>query len=147
MESLEVRKEDYAFLFVGVGAGDDSDGAFGSARVVGEMRHVCRDIEEVRGAEQDVLLQLIAVPHATDSTEHVDGALVRGVFVGFGAATRRDGQHLHVDGLRTDGLRGDSGGVHEALLALKGFAGTYEPAGGSDGPGFRRGWHGYRVAI
>ncbi len=124
MEGVQVGQEDYAFLFVGIGAGDDGDCVFRGARVVREMGHVRRDVEEVSGAKQDVLLELIAVPHAANSAEHVDRAFVGGVFVGFRAATRRDGEELHVDGLRTYGLGGDGWGVHQALLALVGFSGS-----------------------
>ncbi len=124
VEGFEVGQEDYAFLFIGVSAGDDGNCVFRGAGVVREMRHVGRDVEEVRGAEQDVLLELIAIPHAASTAEHIDGGFVRGVFVGFGTATRRDGEELHVDGLSTYGLGGDGGGIHETLLTLVGFSGA-----------------------
>jgi hypothetical protein len=44
---VEVGQEDDALLFVGVGAGDDGDGVFRSARVVGQVGHVGRDVEKV----------------------------------------------------------------------------------------------------
>ena len=39
MEVVEVGQQDDAFLFVGVGAGNDSDGAFRGAGVVGQVGH------------------------------------------------------------------------------------------------------------
>jgi hypothetical protein len=133
---VEVGQQDDAFLFVGVGAGDDGDGAFRGARVVGQVGHVRRDVEEVCGPEQDVVLELMAVPHGAYSAEHVDRALVGCVLVGFGSAAGRDGKQLHVDGLGANRFRGDGRGIHEALFALEGFARADHPAGGLDAAGW-----------
>ena len=100
-----------------------------------------------RDPKHDMLFELLSVPHSAHTAEHVDGAFMGGVFVGFGASTRRDGEELHVDGLGAYGFGGDGWGVHETLLALIGFSGTDEPASGGDGFGLRGGRHTYKVAI
>jgi hypothetical protein len=141
VERVEIGQEDDALLLIGVGAGDDGDGRFRGAGVVGQVWDVGRDVEEVGGVELDVVLEVRAVPHSADAAEHVDGAFMGGVFVGFGAAAGRDGEQLHVEGLGTDALRGDGRGVHEALFALEGLAGVDEVAGGVGGGGFGDGRH------
>ena len=142
VEGVEVGQQDDALLFVGVGAGDDGDGVFRRARVVGQVRHVGGDVEKITWLELVVVFELVAVPHAANAAEQVDRGFVRGVFVGLGAAAGRDGEQLHVDGLGTHRFRGDGGGIHEALFALEGFARADEPAGGVGGGGFADGRHG-----
>ena len=88
------------------------------------------------------MLELIAVPHGAYAAQHVDRALVGGVFVGLGAASGRYGEQLHVDGLGANRFRGDGRGIHEALFALERFARADKPAGRVDGGSFGDGRHG-----
>ena len=50
MDRVEFRQQDDAFLLVGIGARNHRDAGLGRARVVGKMRHVGRNIDEVAGA-------------------------------------------------------------------------------------------------
>ena len=79
---MQLRQHDHAFLFVGVGARDDGDGGLGLAPVVGQVRRVGRDVDEVAGARDDVVLEALAVPGARFAAQHVDRRLVRDVLVG-----------------------------------------------------------------
>lgn len=140
-------KEDDAFLLVGVGAGDDGGDGFGGAGVVGQVGHVGGDVEVVAGADDGVVLELLAVPDARDAAEGVDGGFVGLVFVCFGFGERRDGDDLEMNAGGACGFSRDAGFVEEALLALKfgmiDIAGGNEAAGGecgSDGFGHKCSW-------
>ena len=113
---------------MGVGAGDDGGDCFGSTGIVGEVRDVGGDVEEVAGADDGVVLEALAVPDSGFAGEGVDGGLVGGVFVGAGASAGRDGDELHVDGVGAYGFGGDADGVLEALLAGEGLSGLEEAA-------------------
>lgn len=130
MEVVEVGEEDDAFLFVGIGAGDDGDDGVGEAGVVGQVGHVGGDVEEVTLVDDGVVFEVMSVPDAGGALEGVDGGFVGGVFVGLGAASGRDGDELHVDAGGADGFGGDGDVVLESLLADEGFAGLDEAAGG-----------------
>jgi len=137
VEVVEVGEEDDAFLFVGVGAGDDGDDGVGEAGVVGQVGHVGGDVEEVALLDDGVVFEMMAVPYTGGAGEGIDGGLVGGVFVGAGAASGGDGDELHVDARGADGFGGDGDVVLEALLADEGLVGLDEAAGGwqSDGRG------------
>ena len=131
VNAVKVGQKDDTLLFIRVSAGDDGDGGFCLAGVVGQGRHVGGDVEKFARAQSGVVFQLISIPHAADAAEHVNGGFVRGVFVRLGAAPGRKVDQLHVDALGTDGFRRNRRGVHEALFALEGCSPADNMAGGS----------------
>ena len=91
MDAVQLGQKDDALLFVGVGAGDDSDDGFSGAGVVGKMRDVGGDVEEVAGADDGVMLKALAVSDTGFTGEGVDRGLMRGMFVGPGTAAGGNG--------------------------------------------------------
>lgn len=56
---IQLRQQDDAFLFVGIGAGDDRRGRAG-AQIGRQMRHSGRNVEEVTGLDHDLLFEPVA---------------------------------------------------------------------------------------
>ena len=53
-----MRQQHYAFLFIGICAGDERYAILCRARVVGQMGHVGGDVEEIAGVYLDVVLKV-----------------------------------------------------------------------------------------
>ncbi len=62
MDAVQLGEKNDALLLVGVSAGDDGDDGFGGAGVVGKVRDVGGDVEEVAGADDGVVLETLTVP-------------------------------------------------------------------------------------
>src|SRR5215469_17482239 len=75
MNAFQLRQQDNAFLFVGVGASDNRRDRFGLAGVVRQMRYVGRYIEEISGLHDRVVLEALAVPYMRDPAQGVDRSL------------------------------------------------------------------------
>lgn len=131
-QMLQFRQKHHAFLLVRVGAADDRRGLAG-AGVEGEMRHVGGDVEQVSGGDLHSVLKAVAPIHHRCALKHVDRGFVRGVFVGTGAASGRNGEKVHADAGRADGFSGDAGVVGEALFAVEGVGRAQFAAGGHGG--------------
>lgn len=149
-QTLQLRQQHDAFLLFRIGAADHCSGGAG-AGVEGEVGHVGGDgdVEEVSGGELHPVFEGLAPVHHCDAFQHVDRGLMRGVFVGFRAASGRDGQEVHADAGRADGFSGDAGVLGEALFAVEGVGRAQFAAGGHGrlrmGMGMARDYHGART--
>jgi hypothetical protein len=76
MNAFKLQKQDNAFLFAGVGAGDDRGDRFGLTRVERQVRNISRDVEEIPGLYDRMVLEALAVPHVRDAAQCVDRSLV-----------------------------------------------------------------------
>ena len=122
MDRLELRQQDDALLLVRIGARDDGGRRFGLAQIVGLMRNVGGDVDEVAGAVDHVILEPLAVPHADFAAEHMERRLVRLVLVRLGPSAGRNREKLHVDRRGADRLGGNRRRVGKTLLADERFA-------------------------
>jgi hypothetical protein len=92
MNAFKLRQQDNAFLFGGVGAGDDRRDRFGLAGVVRQVRNISWDVEEIPGHHNRVVLKALAVPHVRDAVQRVDRSLVTRVLMRKGAPAGRNGE-------------------------------------------------------
>ena len=129
-QGFQVGKENDAFLFVGVGAGDEGDAGGGGAGVIRKMGDVGGDVEVVAWLDDGVVFEVGAVPAMGRAAECVNGGFMRGVLMGFGAAAGRDGDDLQMDASRAGGFGGNANRVGEALYANVCFAALHDAAGG-----------------
>lgn len=90
----QVRKKLHYLLLVEVGPGHDSPGRFGVAGVGNDVRYVGRDVEEIRRAHLDPLLQLLTEPQHRPSLENVDRGFMCGVAMGPCSPVGRDRKNV-----------------------------------------------------
>jgi hypothetical protein len=64
VDAVQLGKQYHAFLFLGIGAGDHRDNGIGLAGIVGQMRNVSGDVEEVSRLHDSVMLKAVSVPYA-----------------------------------------------------------------------------------
>jgi len=81
------------------------------------VRNAGRDVEEITGLHQDVVLQPLAIPGVDFAGEHVDRGLMVLVEMGLGGGARRHGEHMHADGPGTNGLGRDAFEVAKPLFS------------------------------
>src|SRR5215471_11391378 len=81
VNSIELGPQHDAFLLVGIGAGNHGDAAFGFTPIVGQMRHAGGNVEKIAGADGEMMLELLAIPHFRFPTEYIDGGFVIGVLM------------------------------------------------------------------
>jgi len=124
MNAFQLRQQDNAFLFVGVRASDNCRDRFGVARVVRKVWHVGRDIEEIAGPHDRVVLKTLAVPDVRGAAQRVDRSLMGRVLMHKGAAAGRNREKLHVDCLRANRLRRNADSVLQTLFADERLAGS-----------------------
>ena len=117
MNAFELRQQDNAFLFVGVGASDDRRDRFGFAGVVRQVRNISRDVKEIPGLHRRVVLETLSVPHVRDAVQCVDRSFVGRVLMRKSAPTGCNGEKLHVDRLRANRLRRNADRVLQTLFA------------------------------
>ena len=68
-----------------------------SLQIGRQMRHAGRDVEEVAGLDEDMVLELVAVPGIDLAGEHVDRGLMAFMHMRLGAAAGRQRQKMHAD--------------------------------------------------
>src|SRR5690606_11882792 len=122
-QGFEVRQQDDAFLFAGVGARDDRRAGSGSG-VEGQVGYVGGDVDEVPGLGLQPVLEALAPVHHRTAGKLVDSGLVRGVLVGAGAAAGRDRPKAHADAGGADAFTSESRIIGESLLAGVAFGGA-----------------------
>lgn len=108
----------YAFLIIRISTRDDGDTRLGCAWIVGEVRHVGRDIHEFSGFRRQVLLELFAEAGRAFSGDHVDGGFMMLVQVSIRLAAGWNCHQFHAKVLGADGLGRDAIGVIEPGVAL-----------------------------
>lgn len=94
--SFKMGEQQDAFLFIGIGTGNDGRG-WGRGHIGGHVRHTCRDIEEIACVRHYMVFQLVAVPSLDLTGKHIDGRLMALVQVGFGPCSRWYGEDVHAD--------------------------------------------------
>ena len=100
------------------------------AQIGRQMRHAGRNVEEVAGLDDDVMLQPVAIPGVDLAGEHVDRRFVAFVQMRLGAGAGRHRQHVHADAGGTDRFGGYAGEIGQSLLAFISAFGTDKMAGG-----------------
>src|SRR5579883_3307359 len=94
-----------ALLLVRVCPRDHAHARLSRAGVVGQVRHVRRDIQKVARLDPDMLPQTLAVPHARFARNHIHGAFMLLMQMRFGATARRNRDNVQTESLRARRLR------------------------------------------
>lgn len=113
-------QESDALLFIWVGSSDQSDAWHGVARVIGQMRNVGWNVGEIAGTHPHMLLEAVAVPHASLAGDYVDGAFVVLVEMGFGASAGRNGDQVQAERMCARRFGGNTLEIFEALFPTVG---------------------------
>ena len=80
---FELRQQNDTLLLVGISTCDDCHATFCVAPIVGQVRHVDRDVKKVAGAGDEVVLKSIAVPTAGFAAQDINGRFVAFVLMRF----------------------------------------------------------------
>src|ERR1022692_3778034 len=92
------------------------------ARIIGQVRQVGRDMDEVPRLHPHMLAKSIAVPHAGFTGENIHCAFMLLVQVWLRPALGRDGDQVHPRPLRTGCLRGTPFEIVQSLLPAVWFS-------------------------
>jgi hypothetical protein len=136
MSSATASSSGSRTTLVGIGAGDHRRDWL-VREIDREVGHARRYVEEVTGASHGALREPVAMQCHRLAGQDVDRRLVVSVHVHPGAAAGRNGEKMHADAARADGLGGDAFEIAQSLLAVVG-AGRADKTAGR----FRRWRHG-----
>jgi len=129
---LKLGQEAHAFLFVRVGAGDDGN-SLDFSGVDRQVRDTSGDVDQIARIGGHKVFQLVAPIHHGIALHDVDRRFMAFVQMGLGAATGRDAQDVHADGLRPGGFAGDALKITKPLFAFVRLVKAQLLAGGGHG--------------
>ena len=116
-DSIKRRQKDDTLLLVGIGACNNRNNAFRLAKIVGQMRHISRDVDKVSGPSGKMLFQSLAIPHSGFAAQDIEGGLVVPMFVRFSLSARWDRQDLQMNPLSAHRFGRNAWGVGQGLLS------------------------------
>src|SRR5262245_22076852 len=88
------------------------------------------DIDKVPGLGDEMLIQIVAIPHAGLAAENVNRGFVTSVLMRLAPGTGRDRRDLQINPAGTCGLSRNPGRVHRPILACELLPGGKDSAGG-----------------
>ena len=121
-------QQHYAFLFAGIGPGDDGANRL-VGWIVGLMGHARRDVAEIPRFDLHDMFEIGSVPHLGMAFEHENRRLVGFVIMGSGRGPGWDGDNVHAELLGPGRFGGDAGEIRQPLFAVIGLTTSDELAG------------------
>lgn len=129
-QRLKLRQENDALLLVRIRSGNERrTGRVG--KIGWQMRHTSRNVEQVAGMYDDMMLQSVPIPGVGRSGQDVDHRFMSLMQVRPGTPPWRDRKEVHADAGRPYRLRRNALNIIETLPAIVGSSGFDDLAGGS----------------